>query len=95
MAHQSQSDLSQKLAHAATQVTVGARYLHYKQRSYTVLAIALREEDNEPCVIYQAEYGDNLTWIRPITSWLEEVTVDGKQVKRFTKFEEEHKGTGA
>ena len=85
---ESQSDLSQKLAQAAQHVTVGARYKHYKQLSYEVLAVALREEDNEPCVIYKAEYGDNLTWIRPVSSWIEDVEVDGKKVHRFTKIKE-------
>ncbi len=82
---ESQDQLSQKLATAAKQVSVGGRYMHYKQLSYKVVALALREEDNEPCVMYQAEYGDRLTWIRPVASWVEEVAVDGKRVKRFTK----------
>ena len=82
---ESQAQLSERLAKASQQVTAGARYMHYKQRSYKVLSIALREEDNEPCVIYQAEYGDNLTWIRPVASWIEEVEVNGKKVNRFTK----------
>jgi hypothetical protein len=80
-----QSQLSAKLTQAAKQVIVGARYMHYKQLNYKVLALALREEDNEPCVIYQAEYDDNVTWIRPVSAWIEEVELDGKKVKRFTK----------
>lgn len=83
-----QSKLSARLAEAAKQVTIGARYMHYKQLSYTVIGFALREEDNEPCVIYQAEYGDKATWIRPVSSWVEEVEVGGKKVKRFTKVNE-------
>lgn len=59
--------------------------MHYKQLTYKVIDIALREEDNEPCVIYQAEYGDNVTWIRPVANWIEKVEVDGKKVKRFKK----------
>lgn len=82
---ESQDQLSVRLAKAAEQVAVGARYMHYKQLSYKVLAIALREEDNEPCVVYQAEYDDSLTWIRPVGNWLEEVEVEGKKVKRFTQ----------
>lgn len=85
---ESQSQLSARLAKAAQQVTVGARYMHYKQLSYKVLALALREEDNEPCVVYQAEYGDNVTWIRPAASWIEDLDINGKKVKRFTKIEE-------
>lgn len=82
---ESQTQLSIKLIEAAQQVTVGARYVHYKQLSYKVLALALREEDNEPCVVYQAEYGDKVTWIRPVSSWVEDVEIDGKRVRRFTK----------
>jgi len=82
---ESQSQLSAKLAQAARQVTVGARYMHYKQLSYIVVALALREEDNEPCVVYRAEYGDNVTRIRPLSSWTQEVEVGGKKVPRFTK----------
>ncbi len=82
---ETQSQLSARLAKANKQVVVGARYMHYKQLSYKVLAIALREEDNEPCVIYQAEYGDKLTWIRPVANWVEDVEVDGKTAQRFTK----------
>ena len=82
---ESQSQLSARLARAAQQVTVGARYLHYKQLSYKVLALALREADNEPCVVYQAEYGARITFIRPVASWIEEVEVNSKKVRRFTK----------
>lgn len=82
---ESQAQLSARLAKAAEQVTVGARYMHYKRQSYKVLALALREEDNEPCVVYQAEYGDHITFIRPVVNWVEEVEVDGQKVKRFTK----------
>lgn len=85
MSEKSQSELSERLIKASQEVTVGAHYVHYKQLSYKVLNLALREEDNEPCVVYQAEYGDKLVWVRPVTSWLEEVEVDGKKVKRFTK----------
>ena len=72
---------------SAKQVVIGARYMHYKQLSYKVLALALREEDNEPCVVYQAEYGSNVTWIRPVSSWVEEVEVEGEKAQRFTKIE--------
>lgn len=82
---ESQTELSARLASATQQVMVGARYMHYKQLTYKVLAVALREEDNEPCVVYQAEYGDEIVWIRPVKSWIEMVDVDGVQVQRFTK----------
>jgi cyclomaltodextrinase len=79
----SQDELKQRLEAAALSITVGARYRHYKEQNYTVLALALREEDNEPCVIYKAEYGNNITFIRPVTNWLETVEHAGRQVPRF------------
>lgn len=82
---QSETELSERLAKAAQQVEVGARYMHYKQLSYTVVMLALFEENNEPCVVYRAEYGEHLTFIRPVSSWLEEIIKDGKKVKRFEK----------
>jgi hypothetical protein len=84
MAHkESQTELSARLAKATAQVTAGARYMHYKQQSYKVIGLALLEATDEPCVIYQAEYGDHITFVRPVSSWVEEVEWEGKKVKRF------------
>ena len=79
-----ETKLAARLADAARKVSVGARYRHYKQLTYKVVSLALGEEDLEPCVVYQAEYGDRLTWTRPLSSWLEQIEVDGKKVDRFT-----------
>ncbi len=84
----SQSQLAERLAYAAEHVTVGTRYAHYKQTTYKVLGLGLREEDNEPCVIYQAEYGEHITFIRPLANWLEPVATDQGAVARFTKLED-------
>lgn len=84
---ESYEQLQQRIKGAMHQVIVGGYYLHYKQRKYKVVTVALREEDNEPCVVYEAEYMPGVTWIRPLANWLEEVEVDGKRVKRFTKVE--------
>ncbi|HYH74790.1 MAG TPA: DUF1653 domain-containing protein [Candidatus Saccharimonadales bacterium] len=83
----SQDQLADRLATAQQQVMAGARYMHYKQHIYKVLAVALLEADNEPCVVYQAEYGEAVTWVRPVSSWMQTVTVDGKTVPRFTKLD--------
>lgn len=89
MSHrESQEELAQKLAQAATVVEVGAIYEHYKKLKYSVIAIALQEETGEPCVIYKAEYGENLVWSRPLSGWLEQVDVNGQTVQRFTKIQE-------
>jgi hypothetical protein len=82
---ETQEQLAQRLAGAAQKVEVGARYEHYKKLTYKVLLLALREEDNEPCVVYQAEYGEHVTFTRPVANWLEMVDVDGQIVPRFRK----------
>ena len=74
---ESQSQLTERLTKAASQVIVDARYMHYKQLSYKVTALALREEDNEACVVYRAEYGDSITFTRPVSSWTEQVDLNG------------------
>lgn len=81
----SQQTLAQRLADAATKVAVGAEYVHYKQNRYTVLSLALLEATLEPCVVYQALYGERLVFIRPLTDWLAKVEYQGKKVTRFTK----------
>jgi len=85
--HEEQLQLKQKLQHAQTLVAVGAQYRHYKatHKIYTVLNLAFQEEDNQLCVIYQADYEERLIFIRPLSSWLAMVEWDGKTVPRFTK----------
>jgi len=84
----SQAELAKELAAASKQVTVGAQYMHYKQLAYTVLQVALIEANNEPCVVYRAEYGEHAIWVRPLSSWLEQVRLkDGTVVPRFSRIE--------
>lgn len=80
-----QEELRVILAEAAMKVTVGARYEHYKHQTYKVMTLALREEDNEPCVVYEPEYAKGISFIRTVANWTEQVEVDGKKVNRFTK----------
>lgn len=81
----SEDEISDQIRAAAEQVAIGAIYLHYKQKTYKVLGLGTFEATGEPCVIYMALYGQNLTFIRPVSAWLEEVEWQGKTVKRFTK----------
>lgn len=60
-------------------------YEHFKGKKYKVLEVGLNSESLEEMVVYQALYGDNLVWIRPIDMFFDEKeTVDGKKVPRFT-----------
>ena len=67
---------------------VGGRYRHYKGNEYTVLGVARHSETLEEMVIYRAEYGERGVWVRPKEMFLEEVSVAGKTVFRFTYMDE-------
>ncbi len=81
----SQEELAARLLRAAEQVTVGAEYEHYKHMRYKVLQVALLEATNEPCVVYRAQYGERLIFVRPVANWLEQVEIEGRLVPRFAK----------
>lgn len=84
--HKSHETLKDELSEAAEKVAVGGVYYHYKnpQLLYKVLRLAVTEADDSVCVVYEAQYGDRLVFVRPLSSWLDEVTLNGKTVSRFT-----------
>ena len=65
------------------------KYQHFKGKFYEVIGIAKNSENpNEELVVYKAlydseEFGNSALWIRPKQMFLENVTVDGKEVERF------------
>lgn len=81
----SEEELSRRLTEAAQAVSVGADYIHYKGKLYTVRDLAILESTNEICVIYQAQYGNRLTFIRPVSDWIKDVQWQGETLTRFTK----------
>ena len=84
--HPSSEELNKKLQAAARHVQVGSHYHHYKNQkdTYKVIHIGITEWNDEICIIYQAQYGDNFIFVRPLASWLEPVQWHGKTVPRFT-----------
>lgn len=60
-------------------------YKHYKGNMYEVECSVLAGDVAAPevFVVYQALYGESRRWIRPLTMWNEEVTVDGHLIPRF------------
>lgn len=80
-----ESAMMAKLLEAHSQVTFGATYRHYKSRSkhYQVQGLVIIEATNTVGVVYQAQYGERLSYVRPLGNWLGEVQVDGKMVPRF------------
>jgi hypothetical protein len=71
----------------AKSLVIGSLYEHYKGLRYKILNVALHSETLEEMVVYQALYGDNNVWVRPLAMFLEHVTVDGKIQPRFKRVE--------
>ncbi len=63
------------------------RYRHYKGKEYTVLGVARHSETQEELVVYRQEYGERGLWVRPLSMFLETVTVDGQEAPRFRHLE--------
>jgi hypothetical protein len=59
------------------------RYRHYKGKEYQVYYSARHSETLEEYAVYQALYGEKGMWVRPLSMFLETVTVDGKEMPRF------------
>lgn len=83
MPHLSENDLKNRIEESAGHIRVGAIYKHYKDKLYQVTGLAIIEENNQVGVIYQAQYGTHLTFIRPLSTWLEKVEKNGNLVPRF------------
>ncbi|MDB5161382.1 MAG: hypothetical protein JWO96_762 [Candidatus Saccharibacteria bacterium] len=83
----SHDELTERLDIAKQQIEIGSKYRHYKspEMTYEVKDIVIQEADSEPCVIYQALYGNQITFSRTVSVWLESVEVEDKLVPRFTK----------
>lgn len=59
-------------------------YRHFRNRKiYRFVTFATLEATEEEAVVYQAMYGDRRYWIRPRANFFEEVTFDGRMVRRF------------
>jgi len=61
-------------------------YLHYKNKKYEVLGVAMHSETQEPLVVYKPLYESmSEYWVRPYDMFVENVEVDGKVTPRFKK----------
>jgi hypothetical protein len=84
--NKSQQELKQAIDDAKRHVEIGGEYVHYKSPTmrYKVIDLAIHTDDTSVCVVYQALYDEGLTFVRPLTEWLDSVEVDGNTVRRFT-----------
>lgn len=85
--HKEQLILAQEVEIAKSKIEIGATYHHYKgaDKIYEVIGLGFLEADGQLCVMYKAQYGERLTFLRPLSVWLEHVEWQGKNVPRFTK----------
>ena len=59
------------------------RYRHYKGNYYEIIGVARHSETEEPLVVYRCLYGDHSLWVRPIDMFMEKISVNGRQIRRF------------
>lgn len=52
------------------QLIIGGKYQHFKGGMYTIIGFARHSETLEELVVYQALYGQNDMWVRPISMFL-------------------------
>lgn len=82
---QSEQELEQMLITAREQVEIGGIYKHYKGNDYQVVDVAILTEEVGVGIIYRAQYGRGILFVRPLDVWLEEIEFEGGHVKRFAK----------
>jgi len=61
------------------------RYRHYKGGEYEVIGVARHSETHEPLVVYRPLYNESGWWVRPHAMFFEEVEIDCRTMRRFTK----------
>lgn len=85
--HKSHHRIIEEIDNAKSKIVVGAIYAHYKnpEKRYRVKEFGTLESNDELCVIYQADYGRKLIFIRPVSEWLEQVEYQGTTRPRFSK----------
>lgn len=91
MAHVAAEILIKRWEEAVAKVPVGTRWFHYKQpdKPYVVKGVSIREETEEPEVLYHPDYDnfpEEFVWVRPISEWFSEVeTEQGVKTDRFQR----------
>lgn len=79
------STLTSAIKQTKEHIKIGNTYAHYKDptKQYTVLHLAIQEATEKVCLVYQAQYGEKLIFVRDVDNWLEIIDHNGQKVPRF------------
>lgn len=69
------------------EIKIGHKYRHFKGNEYLVLHVAKHSETLEDLVVYQALYGEQGIWVRPLDMFLGQKEVNGVMVNRFEEMD--------
>jgi hypothetical protein len=72
---------------AACTIVPGDIYEHYSGKRYRIVGVARHSETLEEYVTYQALYGTQDIWIRPLSMFVEMVVKDGIEMPRFKRLQ--------
>ena len=61
------------------------KYRHYKGNFYEVIGVVKHSETLEELVLYKQLYGEGALWVRPLSMFIETITIDGVTKSRFEK----------
>jgi hypothetical protein len=81
--HLMQENTLKPLSAQAKSLEKGAIYEHYKGERYQIVGVGHHSETLDECVMYQALYGDQGLWVRPLSIFFETLVIDGKSQPRF------------
>lgn len=73
------------LAAARAKVEPGTEWQHYKGNKYVANGVVLIEATNEVSVLYTSVLQPEVSFVRPVQSWLEVIEWNGQMQPRFTK----------
>lgn len=88
MTRKNSQQLLSELDNLKQRINAGDKFYHYKHpdQFYHILAVGFIEDTETPCVVYEAGYGDKITWVRTEDEFFSKAKLeDGKEVDRFTK----------
>jgi len=89
--HLSEDELIKLIDHAKSLVEVGATYSHYRnpKNQYIVTGLTVIDATQKIGVAYHKKTGSKalqeVTWVRPLESWIEQISVNKEVIPRFQK----------